>query len=265
MRVTGGELAGRRIAVPRSAAVRPTADRVRESLFARLGRGGALEGARVADLYAGSGALGIEALSRGAAHVVFVDRAAACVAQLRRNLETLGVAARAEVRRGDAVATLARLAAAGARFDLVLADPPYAGGEAERLLGALAGAGVLAADGSAVVEVSRRRVPPCPAGLRLDDTWRYGDTLVLRYRVGPADGAERDAEKDAPAGGEASAAAPGDRGERGGCAGSGRRARRPRSAPARQGPAGPEREREARSPCPSPAPAWRCFRPASTR
>ncbi|MDX1648853.1 MAG: RsmD family RNA methyltransferase, partial [Myxococcota bacterium] len=102
MRVTGGELAGRRLRTPRGASVRPTADRVRESLFGRLGP---LDGCRVLDLYAGSGALGIEALSRGAAHALFVDRAAACPAGIRRNLEALGLGGRAEVRRGDAVAT----------------------------------------------------------------------------------------------------------------------------------------------------------------
>jgi 16S rRNA (guanine(966)-N(2))-methyltransferase RsmD len=183
MRVTGGELAGRRFAAPRGSAVRPTADRVRESLFARLG---ALDDALVLDLYAGSGALGIEALSRGAAGAVFVDRSAACIATLRRNLEALGLADRAHVHREDAAGAVRRLAAAGRRFHLVLADPPYASDEASRVLDAVAGAGVLAPGGAVVIEVSRRHAPGPRPGLRLVDERRYGDTLVVRYEEGRA-------------------------------------------------------------------------------
>lgn len=183
VRVTGGELAGRRLQAPRGASVRPTADRVRESVFGRLGP---LHGRSVLDLYAGSGALGIEALSRGAARAVFVDRAGACVAQIRRNLEALGVAEGAEVRRGDAVRAVARLAAGGARFDLVLADPPYASREAVRLLDAVAAAGLLASGGMLVLETSRHDAPGRRPGLRIDDVRRYGDTLVVRYVVDPA-------------------------------------------------------------------------------
>lgn len=178
MRVTGGELVGRRFVAPRGSAVRPSSDRVRESLFARLGD---LRGARVLDLYAGSGSLGIEALSRGAARGVFVERAGACVARLRGNLHTLGLAPRGRVLQGDVRRILGRLAAEGPRFDLVLADPPYASDEGAWLLETLPATGLLARGGLLILEASRRqRPPPCP-GLRLADERRYGDTLVLRY------------------------------------------------------------------------------------
>ncbi|TMA33838.1 MAG: 16S rRNA (guanine(966)-N(2))-methyltransferase RsmD [Deltaproteobacteria bacterium] len=121
MRVTGGRLGGRRLVAPPSG-VRPTADRVREALFARLSD---LDGVCVLDLYAGTGALGIEALSRGAEHAVFVERSNASLSALRRNLRTLELDDLARVVRGDVRGALRRLAGEGMRFDLVLADPPY--------------------------------------------------------------------------------------------------------------------------------------------
>ena len=119
VRITGGRLSGRRVTVP-GGAVRPTADRVRESLFARLGD---LAGKRVLDLFAGSGALGFEALSRGATSVVFVDRSPSVLATVRQNAEALGVAGAVELRRGEASAVLGRLAGS-AGFDLAFVDPP---------------------------------------------------------------------------------------------------------------------------------------------
>jgi pantetheine-phosphate adenylyltransferase len=173
MRVTGGRLAGRLLRVPRGG-VRPTADRVREALFARLEP---LEGLRVLDLYAGSGALGIEALSRGASRAVFVDRSGASLATLRRNLRELGLEGRARVVRGDAGAALARLAE---RFDLVLLDPPYATRQTPRVLCALVRSGVLAAGATLVVESSWRAAPAETAGLVVVDRRRYGDTMLTR-------------------------------------------------------------------------------------
>ncbi|RIK91634.1 MAG: 16S rRNA (guanine(966)-N(2))-methyltransferase RsmD [Proteobacteria bacterium] len=193
MRVTGGELKGRRIRVPSGASVRPTADRVRESVFARLGD---FEGASVLDLFAGSGALGIEALSRGAASAVFVERAGAVAAVLRSNLDSLDLANRSRVLRADAPGAVRRLAQEGLRFDLVLLDPPYAEPDAaERTLRALATSGILARHATLVVEASRRAPPAAVEGLVAVDERRYGDTLVIRLE--PADpGVQQRAERN---------------------------------------------------------------------
>jgi len=128
LRVVSGEFKGRRLAAPRGSRTRPTADRVREALFSMLGDVG---GAHVLDLYAGSGALGIEALSRGADSAVFVERDPRAAAAIRRNLESLGVEAR--VARQDVLGFLGR---EQGPFDLVFCDPPY--DSASRLSGALA-------------------------------------------------------------------------------------------------------------------------------
>lgn len=176
MRITGGRLAGRRLEVPRGA-VRPTADRVRESLFARLG---CLAGKRVLDLFAGSGALGFEALSRGAAHVVFADHSSAALATVRNNADRLGVLAAVDLRRGAAPAVLRRLAG-GAPFDLVFLDPPYASeGLASALRGLVAG-GLLAEDALVVAESDRRHPPGPVGGLAAVDERRYGDTLITWF------------------------------------------------------------------------------------
>lgn len=170
MRVVAGRLGGRRLAAPRGAATRPTSDRVREALFSVLGE--TVAGARVLDLFAGSGALGIEALSRGAARATFVERAAAAQRALAANLEALGL--EAEVHNGDAVAYLGYASRAGETYDLVFLDPPYR--DAERLAGELVLSGVLAPGARVVVESDRR----APLALELPLTFerRYGDTLI---------------------------------------------------------------------------------------
>ena len=179
MRVTGGELRGRRIRVPQSSAVRPTSDRVREALFARLGD---LDGVHALDLFAGSGALGIEALSRGATRAVFVERSVPVAAVLRANLVALAVLERAKVVRGEASGVVRRLAAAGERFHLALLDPPYAEVETTaRALRALATSGILAPRATVVVEASRRHAPQLVDGLVLVDERRYGDTVIHRF------------------------------------------------------------------------------------
>jgi 16S rRNA (guanine966-N2)-methyltransferase len=176
LRITGGRLAGRRLSVPRSD-VRPSADRVRESLFARLG---SLAGKRVLDLFAGSGALGFEALSRGAEQVVFVDRSPAVLATLRANAEALRVLDAVMLCRGEARAVLRRLAG-GAPFDLVFLDPPYAGGALAGALPALMEAELLAPDALVVAESDRRHPPEPTAGLAVIDERRYGDTLITWF------------------------------------------------------------------------------------
>lgn len=119
IRIVAGEFGSRRIAVPPGRDVRPTADRAREAVFAALG---AIDGATVLDAYAGSGALGLEALSRGAASCVFVERSPRALDVLRANVRTLGAEGRSRIVRGDAVRALA---AGGETFDLILLDPPY--------------------------------------------------------------------------------------------------------------------------------------------
>ena len=174
MRVTGGRLGGRHlVAAPRG--VRPTADRVREALFARLSD---LAGVRVLDLYAGTGALGIEALSRGAEHVLFVERSRASLVALRRNLDALDLVARARIVRGDACSALRRLAREDLRFELVLADPPYADRDIARALELLRSGGLLAPGATVVVERSRRHPLPSVEGLVKHESRRYGDTTL---------------------------------------------------------------------------------------
>lgn len=169
--------------MPRSSAVRPTADRVREALFARLGD---LDGVRALDLFGGSGSLGIEALSRGASYVVFVERAVPVAAVLQANLDELGIADRSHVVRGDAAGVLRRLAAAGERFDLALLDPPYGEPEsANRTLRALATSGILAPRATVVVEASRRHPPQQVEEFEALDERRYGDTVIHRFEYAP--------------------------------------------------------------------------------
>ena len=168
MRIVAGEFRGRRLAAPRGARTRPTADRVREALFSMLGD---VSGARVLDLYAGSGALGIEALSRGAGSAVFVDRDPRAVAAIERNLESLGL--EQEVLRQDAVRFLAR---ARGTFDLVFCDPPY--DSASRLAAPLAqGLPALTSEHARIVTESDKRNPlELPFPLITERT--YGDTRI---------------------------------------------------------------------------------------
>jgi 16S rRNA (guanine(966)-N(2))-methyltransferase RsmD len=175
MRVIAGMYGGRRIAAPSGSRTRPTSDRVREALFSILGA--RVDGARVLDLFAGSGALGIEALSRGAESAVFVDDAPAAVRAIRANLDALG--AGAEIRRADALRFLGAAPGSGAQYDLVFLDPPYrlADTLADRLSEALPA--VLAPGAVAVAESDRRA--PLALDLPQLDERRYGDTLIRIY------------------------------------------------------------------------------------
>ena len=160
---------------------RPTSEKVREAIFNILPDP---TGAHVLDLFAGSGALGIEALSRGAAHATFVDAARPALTALRGNLAALDLADRATVVAGDAVAALARLAPAEP-YRLVFIDPPYRSELATRALLALAPA-QLAPDAVIVIEHDRRHLPPdAPGSLLRTDERRYGDTLITFYRAQP--------------------------------------------------------------------------------
>jgi 16S rRNA (guanine966-N2)-methyltransferase len=169
--VIAGRFGGRRIASPPGRGTRPTSDRVREALFSILGP---LEGEGVLDLYAGSGALGIEAVSRGAQTVVFVERDARAAAVLRTNLEALGIVG--DVRRTDALVALRDARDRGESYSLVLCDPPYR--QAAGLGGPLSEAlGPVLAPGARVVTESDRR-HPLDLQLPLTTERRYGDTLI---------------------------------------------------------------------------------------
>ncbi len=186
MRIIGGAWRGTRLADPgagdAAGHLRPTSDRVRESLFNLLAHGGfgdPLPGARVLDLFAGTGALGLEALSRGAAQATFVDSGRPALALLRANIERLGAADRAAVIARDA----ARLGPCAAPFDLVFLDPPYGRSMGERAITAALSGGWLAAGALVAWEESGPIAPPL--GLTLLDARRYGGTMISLLRHPP--------------------------------------------------------------------------------
>jgi 16S rRNA (guanine966-N2)-methyltransferase len=174
MRVIAGTYGGRELLAPKGRNTRPTSDRVREALFSILGD---LQGARVLDLFAGSGALAIEALSRGAGEATLVDSAGAATDVIRRNLQALGISA--EVVRRPALQWLEAARKHARQYDLVFLDPPYrlASTLGRELTSALTP--ILAADARVVAESDRRS----PLGLELEalDERRYGDTLIAIY------------------------------------------------------------------------------------
>lgn len=161
IRIIAGTFRGRRIRVPEGERVRPTADRVREALFDILGP--SIEGARVLDLFAGTGALGLEAASRGAAQVVLVERDRAVLAVLRDNVRDLGVHDRVRIRAVDVERFLAGPAGPGP-YDLVLADPPYARAALGAVLTGLGRPGWLAPGATVVFESEARNDPESPPG-----------------------------------------------------------------------------------------------------
>jgi 16S rRNA (guanine966-N2)-methyltransferase len=181
MRVIAGRLRGRRVAAPRGRDTRPTYDRVRESVFEIIGP--AIRGAAVLDLFAGSGVLSIESVSRGARSAVLVDSDPAAVGAIRRNVETLGVAGECDVRRGDAI-TLLEMGVLGPSFDVVFVDPPYRSGLHSAVLGLLGEPGGLREGALIVVEHDARDDLPRSAGrLALVRKERYGSTAVSFYEV----------------------------------------------------------------------------------
>ncbi|MEA2207853.1 MAG: rRNA (guanine966-N2)-methyltransferase [Solirubrobacteraceae bacterium] len=178
MRVIAGELGGRRLQAPRGRTTRPTSDRVREALFSMLGD---VAGAHALDLFAGSGALGIEALSRGAAEAVFVERNPLALRALRANLDSLGLAPpRASVLAGDALSALRSTRKAKETYDLLFIDPPYS--QARDWTAELSAAlsPLLRPQARVVVESDRRA--PLRLGLELERERRYGDTSIRIHR-----------------------------------------------------------------------------------
>ena len=180
MRVISGAFGGRTLHAPRGRTTRPTSDRVRESLFMWLGP---LTGVRVVDLYAGSGALGIEALSRGASFVDFVEQDRPALEALRRNLETLELQAMSKVWPLHLPRGLKRLPGPLVAAGVVLADPPYGGREAGELLTVLGRPGVLATGARLILESHAKDDCPEAAGeLALEDERQWGETMVRAYR-----------------------------------------------------------------------------------
>ena len=175
MRIIAGSRKGHTIFAPRGRDTRPTSDRVRENVFNIVAPW--VEGARVLDLYAGSGAMGLEALSRGAAGVVFVEADRDAVRAIERNLDKLRLTG-ATVVRTEAMTGLAQEATAGRKYDLVLVDPPYAMTDFDTLARYLPR--VLADDGLAVLE-SAARTKPELAGLAVRTTRKYGSTRVTVF------------------------------------------------------------------------------------
>lgn len=180
MRVIAGSAKGRTLVAPKGLSTRPTPGRVREALFSMLGD--EVEGARVLDLFAGTGSLGIEALSRGAAHVSFVEKAAAALAALRRNLATLDPE-RVRVLSMPAERALSILTREGFAASLVLLDPPYKSHLASWALDAILTANLVAPGACVVLEHSGREPPPAaPARLHLARSRRFGDVGLCIYR-----------------------------------------------------------------------------------
>src|SRR5216683_6620058 len=176
MRIVGGRLGGRPLAAPKSQNIRPTADRLRESLFNILahGYGDPIAGARVLDLFAGTGALGLEAMSRGAAFALFIDDGAEARALIRQNVEALGLGGITRIFRRDA--TQLGAVHPNEPFGLVFLDPPYRKGLAERALVSLRDGGWLAPDALVIVEEAADTRFAAPDGFVETERRRYDDS-----------------------------------------------------------------------------------------
>jgi 16S rRNA (guanine(966)-N(2))-methyltransferase RsmD len=184
MRIVAGSAKGRALAGPKSTSkhIRPTADRVRETIFNVLGQW--LEGQAVLDLYAGTGALGLESLSRGAKKTVLVDSDREALALCRTNTDTLGFTKQVEILPQPVERALATLGKRGDKFELIFADPPYAARVVETVLEALAHHGVVAPNSTIVIEHDKREAAPAShAGFEQVDQRRFGDTLVTLFRI----------------------------------------------------------------------------------
>ena len=188
MRVTGGQYRGRALAEPPDNRVRPTSDKVRQAIFNILAHnefGLALEGAKVIDLFAGTGALGIEALSRGAAFALFVDDSAESRGLIRGNVEALSLTGVTKIWRRD-VTDLGPLGAgSGGPFDLAFLDAPYRKGLTEKALASLRDGGWLAPGGIAVAEVAADETLAAPAKFAEIDRRSYGETALYIFASSP--------------------------------------------------------------------------------
>ena len=184
MRIVGGRFRGRALRGPGSDAIRPTSDRLRETIFNILAHsyGDPVSGARVLDLFAGTGAMGLEALSRGAAFALFVDDSAAARGLIRENVEAFGVGGQSRLFRRDA--TRLGPAAPNEPFSLVFCDPPYGKGLAQRALASCAEGGWLTDDALVVVEEAGDATLQWPEGFALIEKRDYGEAQVVFGRYG---------------------------------------------------------------------------------
>lgn len=175
MRIVGGDARGRTLRAVAGSATRPTADRVRQSVFDWLGQ--RCDGLAVLDLYAGTGAFSLEALSRGAARAVLIEWDRDACETIKSNIAALGYGDTCSLACEDIARALPRLAAVKERFDLVFSDPPYALAAARQTLEALALHDLVAAGGRVVIERGRREPLVAPAGFEVEER-RYGETLI---------------------------------------------------------------------------------------
>ena len=178
MRIISGELGGRRIKTLERSGLRPTTDRVRESVFSILTSRLAFDGIDVLDLFAGSGALGIEALSRGASHCTFVESDRRTAMLIETNLRELGVESRGRVIARDA---LKFVASCEKRFDLVLADPPYAAAVFDQLVHEVFARGLVLEHGLFLLEHSSTMRPRTPGNARIEASREFGDSAVTIF------------------------------------------------------------------------------------
>jgi 16S rRNA (guanine966-N2)-methyltransferase len=182
VRVISGEAHGRRISAPRGLATRPATARVRASIFSRLASRFELEGARVLDLFAGSGSLGLEALSRGAAHATFVDSSRTAATAIARNLRATGLDSRARVLALEVKRALSELTAAGERFNLVFVDAPYRNDTSAAVLAILADLRLVTLEGWTVVRQFHRTPALASAGFECVNVANLGDHRIALYR-----------------------------------------------------------------------------------
>ncbi|NOX97406.1 MAG: 16S rRNA (guanine(966)-N(2))-methyltransferase RsmD [Nitrospirae bacterium] len=181
LRIVGGEAKGRKLNIVKGKSVRPTADRVKESLFNILRE--EIRDNEVLDLFAGVGSLGIEALSRGAKRAVFVDKGSACARVIGKNLDILGFRERAEIYHEEVAKAVRWLAQQERKFGLVFVDPPYGSDLAEKTLEGLAGSQIVDEEGTVIVEHYWKRILPEAVGtLGLVRNEKYGDTSLSFYK-----------------------------------------------------------------------------------
>lgn len=185
MRIIGGEYRSRLIKMPKGVDIRPTQDKVRGAVFNIIGD---LNDKKVLELFAGSGAFGIEAISRGAVHVTFVDNNSRCVETVRKNVESLGIdMSRYDVIRENAPSVFPRLERGGELFDIVFMDPPYHGDLAKKCLINMSSHDILTPIALVIIEHYKKDMLEAdPRALILEKERRYGDTVISMFRRNPA-------------------------------------------------------------------------------